>query len=228
MANPTVYDIARNVDAERFGLSTTYPGRWDLSRSQRDYLLTRRIYNRGGGTPRIIVLHIQEGNTPGSLSHWVSGMDRSGNPIAASATVLANRDGTLLRCIPEIHGPWTNGDVQSPTPKGQAAVAQWGRDPNTYTLSIEAEGYPVQEATESQLSAIVWQCREWMRQYGIAVGDVYRHSDFNSVTRIQCPGAYYDNVIAALQNPDEAPEKFPLGLPFSESVARTLFRSVSF
>jgi hypothetical protein len=51
---PTVYDIRTNVDAERFQLSTTQAGRWDPNRSERDYLLTRRIANRGGATPKII------------------------------------------------------------------------------------------------------------------------------------------------------------------------------
>ena len=44
---PTIYDIRTNADAQRFGLSTTQAGRWDLNRSERDYLVTRRIAGRG-------------------------------------------------------------------------------------------------------------------------------------------------------------------------------------
>jgi hypothetical protein len=207
---PTVYDIRTNADAERFQISTTQAGRWDPNRSERDYLLTRRIAGRGGATPKIIVLHIQQGGTPGSLDSWINGINDDGSPRAASSTVMVQKDGSILRVIPEEHGPWTNGRVQQPTPKGQNIVATFGRDPNAYTLSIEAEGQWQDEMLPEQLDAVVWQLEQWMRQYGIPLERVVRHADFDQVDRPFCPGRYYNQIMARLM-PD-----FPFE-PFGES-----------
>jgi hypothetical protein len=209
---PTIYDIQKNADAERFQLSTTRAGKWDPNRSERDYLLTRRILRRGGATPKIIVLHIQQGGTIGSLNEWVNGKRPDGTAKRASSTVMVQKDGSILRVIPEEHGPWTNGPVQQATPKGQDIVATFGRDPNAYTLSIEAEGQPKDEMLPEQLDAVLWQVEQWMRQYGIPLERVVRHADFDQVNRDFCPGRYYDQVMARLM-PD-----FPFE-PFGESRA---------
>jgi len=195
---PTIYDIRTNADAERFLISTTQPGQWDSNRSERDYLLTRRIENRNGTRPQIIVLHIQQGATPGSLDSWVNGRNDDGSPRAASATVTAQKDGSILRVIPEEHGPWTNGRVQHPTPKGQEIISTYGRDPNAYTLSIEAEGQSRDEMLPEQLDSIIWQLEQWMRQYSIPLERVVRHADFDQVDRPFCPGRYYEQIMARL------------------------------
>ena len=195
---PTIYDIRTNADAERFRLSTTYPGRWDPNRSERDYLLTRRIAGRGGARPQIIVLHIQQGGTVGSLDSWVNGKNDDGTARGASSTVTVQKDGSILRVIPEEHGPWTNGRLRHPTPKGEEIVATFGRDPNAYTLSIEAEGQSEDEMLPEQLDAVLWQIEEWMRQYSIPLERVVRHADFDQVERGFCPGRYYDQVMARL------------------------------
>src|SRR4051812_34391333 len=101
LATPTIYDLA--TDHDRFAISA----------AERDILLEHRFEWRKDwdaditGKPTDIVLHIQDGETNGSLDWWLSRQ--------ASSTMLANRDGSLLRCIPEQHGPWTNGDVNTPT-----------------------------------------------------------------------------------------------------------------
>lgn len=195
---PTVYDIRANADAERFQLSTTQPGMNDPNRSERDYMLTRRIANRGGATPQIVVLHIQQGSTPGSLDSWVNGRRSDGRPRAASSTVTVQKDGSILRVIPEEHGPWTNGRVQQPTSKGLELIGTFGRDPNEYTLSIEAEGQSQDEMLPEQLDTVVWQVEQWMREYGIPLERVVRHADFDQVDRPFCPGRYYDQVMARL------------------------------
>jgi hypothetical protein len=50
-----------------------------------------------------------DGTTNGSLAYWAS------NAVDASSTVMIQKDGSILKIIPEQHGPWTNGDVISPT-----------------------------------------------------------------------------------------------------------------
>src|SRR6266498_3518654 len=115
-----------------YNLATDY-ARYGLEKWQADEILTHRFYQRKDaplvGKPAFIVLHIQDGTTPGSLSYWVN--------VQASSTVMANRDGSILKIIPEVQGPWTNGDVMSPTWQANEIIAKGG-NPNIWTLSIEA------------------------------------------------------------------------------------------
>ena len=202
MATPTIFDIQNDADATLFGLSTTKPTRNSDGVPARDFLLSSRFPNRNGANPRFIVLHIQEGNTRGSLEHWTAGrVFREGveteEPIQASSTVMAQKDGSILRVIPEEHGPWTNGDVNNPTEQS-APLRALGGNPNIWSLSIEAEGMPHERMSDAQCSAVVWQCRQWMDRFGIPVENVLPHSSINSVTRAECPGDYYARVIGEL------------------------------
>src|SRR5687768_1088828 len=99
MTTPRIYDIANDAHAAMFGLQP-----WE-----RDAMLTKCFKGRAGGRVEGIVYHIQAGTTRGSLDWWVHGPG-----VQASSTVLIQQDGSLLRCIPEKDGPWTNGDVRSP------------------------------------------------------------------------------------------------------------------
>jgi hypothetical protein len=183
---PQIYDIRRAADAAHFGLAL----------DERDRLLSKHYPNRRGSTPRIIVLHIQQGWTRGSLDHHA-------NVVRASANIYANQDGSLVRGIADEDGPWTNGDTIWMNERGKAITDQFGPDPNFYTLSIEAEGISGTELSQEQIDAIVWQVRQWMREYDIPLSRVVRHADFNShpddrITRDFCPGSYYERVIRIL------------------------------
>ena len=187
---PVIVDLRRNGDAGRFGLD---PG-------ERDYLLGRCYPNRQGRRPELIGFHIQEGHTAGSLDHWVNGRDWQGNPIAASSTVLVTKQGEIVRCIDESDGPWTNGDLQSPTARGVELTNRWGRDLNPISLTIEAEGLPNEVMPEPELRAIVWQARDWMRRFPwIGADRCFRHADINQVDRPHCPGPYFERVMARLE-----------------------------
>lgn len=181
--------------------------RYGLTQAQANKIAGHRFTNRNGYKPLAIVLHIQEGTNSSSLSWWASGN------ADASSSVMVGRDGSVLSIIPPEHGPWTNGDVKSPSVKGQALLNRInGANPNVVTLSIEAEGYYQQEATDKQLQAICWQVAEWMIKYDLTSTNLYRHADINSVTRANCPGAYYDNVEAALKGTSVSRPTFS-GLP---------------
>jgi hypothetical protein len=158
-------------------------------------MLSRCIPNRGGGEPKFIVLHIQEGRTSGSLEHWVAGRKNDGDPITASSTVMIQKDGSVLKVIPEEHGPWTNGDIKRPT--AQSKKLRDLGDPNKWSLTIEAEGSPDDAMPDAQFKAIVWQVYDWMARYNIPLKNILPHSSINSVTRSHCPGPYYRRVIAA-------------------------------
>lgn len=177
---PTIYDLRNNADAARYSLTP----------AERDRLLLK-CSTRSGTAPKVIVLHIQDGVTAGSLDWWA-------NNVNASATVLANKDGSIVNCIDPASAPWTTGDVESPTAVGQRVINSFGPAPNLYSLTIEAEGRPADAMPQAQLNAICWQVTEWMNRYSIPLMNVVRHSDFNTVDRSYCPGQYADRVIATL------------------------------
>ncbi len=178
---PVIYDIARDADAARYSLTP----------AERDRLLKKCIPNRNGKQPKVVVLHIQDGVTAGSLDWWA-------NNAQASSTVLINKDGSIVRCIPEQHGPWTNGDVSEPSAVGQRVVNSFGPYPNEYSLTAEVEGRPNDTMPEAQFQTICWQVWDWMDRHKIDRSNVIRHADLNSVTRSFCPGPYYTRVMAAI------------------------------
>jgi hypothetical protein len=169
---PVIYDLA--TDYARYG----------ISEAQVAEILTHRFYKRWGGgvqgAPWEIVLHIQDGRTVGSLIHW--------SGVQASSTVMIQRDGSILKVIPEEHGPWTNGDVCNPLPEVADLLAKGG-NPNIWSLTIEAEGTPWEALTAVQLDSVEWQVRQWMQTYSIPKERVDRHRHINSCSRWNCPGA---------------------------------------
>lgn len=172
---PTIYSLA--TDYARFG----------LTRQQANKIIGNRFEDRQGGDPRYIVNHIQDGTTPGSLNWWATGAG-----VQASSTVMANRDGSILRIIPEEHGPWTNGDTCNPTAKS-AGLRALGGNPNNWTLTLEAEGTPGITAvsyTAEQEESICWQCAEWIAGYDLGKAEevVISHASINFCDRERCPG----------------------------------------
>lgn len=162
--------------------------------------VNRRYIGRFGMSPKIIVLHIQEGYNWGSWQHF--------HVVSASSTVLIGRNGAIWRLVPESDGPWTNGDVASPTAIGWEVINKFGPDPNPYSLTIETEGFTGDPAPEAQLQAIVWQIHTWMKTYNIPLRYVIRHADINSVTRPRCPGdALYNEVINRLKSINDVPSE---------------------
>jgi N-acetylmuramoyl-L-alanine amidase len=216
MADPKVWDLAEDAAAARYALSPT----------ERDRLLAKCYRNRG--QPKIVVLHIQQGITPGSL-------DWHANKVSASATVYANRDGSLVYAIREKDAPWTNGDDIAPTRRGADVVRRFGGDPNVYSLTIEAEGYTGDVMPAAQVAGIVWQVKRWQAAYQIPTDLVIKHADFNSsedpnLTRKFCPGPYYERVIEALGGGADQPDP-GAGVTYpphmDRGIARRLFGKVT-
>jgi hypothetical protein len=159
----------------------------------------RRYVGRYGMSPKIIVIHIQEGNNWGSWQHFHS--------VTASSTVFVGKNGDIWRLVPESDAPWTNGDVMSPTAKGREIINKWGADPNFYTLSIETEGYTGEfPKSEAQMNSVVWQVKQWQALYNIDKYYIVRHADLNQVTRPNCPGdAYFEELMRRLDAAAPAP-----------------------
>lgn len=217
VAAPAIYDIGVDADAARFGLQPweqdTLLGRCFPGRRQS----TAR--GRVQGAPAYIVCHIQEGSTIGSLEHFVHGRYADGSKVQASCTVTIQRDGSVLRVIPERDGPWTNGAVRNPTARGRALIARGG-NPNLWTLSIEMEGRHNGAITEAQMRSAEWWIRGAARRHGIPLDrdHILRHADIDQVQRAHCPGLYFEPLIARLTAVPDAkapPSRYGQVVPFA-------------
>ena len=137
-----------------------------------------RYHERNWAGVQAFVVHVQDGNSNGTQMHF--------RTVLASSTVLIDKDGTIRRLVPESKAPWTNGDVKNPDAQVRALMNAYGSDPNTWTLTIECEGYSGGlPYTEAQYQSILWQLRDWRKRYGNK--PVLAHRQINSVTRANCP-----------------------------------------
>lgn len=137
-----------------------------------------RYHSRRGISPKIIVIHVQEGSNWGSWQHF--------HAVKASSTVLISKLGDIWNLVHKTLAPWTNGDVNRPSYFMQTIMNRWGWDPNTFTLSIEREGYS-RERFAAQDKSIVWQVWQWMEEFDIEAIFIVGHYEINSVTRPNCP-----------------------------------------
>lgn len=168
-----------------------------------------RYHNRNWAGIQGIVVHVQEGWNNGTKQHF--------RVVKASSTVLISRTGLIERLVPEDKAPWTNGDVNRPDSQIRALMNKYGPDPNTWTLTIECEGFTNGlPYSEEQYQSILWQIREWRRKYGLI--PVLAHRQINSVSRANCPeppgGKFLPRLyadIASGDTPAPTPAKFKQG-----------------
>jgi hypothetical protein len=194
---PTIYDLRVNADAGRFGLSP----------AQRDAILAKRIPGRNGKAIQAIGLHVQWGWTKGSLDHWLT--------VSASSTVMVQQDGSVLRVIPEEHGPWTQGEVRNPDARARKLFDRFGWDSNVYSLTIEAEDGQTERINAAQEKSIAWLIRDWQARYPQLAGAdwedrILGHYEIDAVNRARC-GRYRDAMVASLRGgtvpaPDPTPQ----------------------
>jgi hypothetical protein len=190
MAKPVIYDLRNDADAKRFGLTP----------DQRDQYMEGCFRDRSGARPRAIFCHVQEGTTRSSLK-WA--IEKPGSQNSYSYTV--QMDGSILTCIPERHGPWTNGAVRKPKAKAKKLL-DLGGNPNLYAISIEVEGYSTGEHPDVQIESVIWLVRDISRRHTIQIlgddsaGDwLFEHADVDTVERSTCAGWYYDVVQKAIR-----------------------------
>ncbi|MFT4039512.1 MAG: hypothetical protein QM692_15095 [Thermomicrobiales bacterium] len=201
---PVIYDLSNSAHAARFGLSP----------AQASTIRAKKITNRNGrGDDAIegIGLHVQDGYTTGSLEHWLG--------VSASSTVMVQQDGSLLRVIPDVDGPWTQGDVNSPDARARKLLDRYGWDPNVWSLTIEAEDARTGKINAAQERTIAWQIRQWQTKYPkLAQADwadrILGHYEINAVSRATC-GRYRDAMVASLAGGGPALPNVPVyqGLP---------------
>jgi hypothetical protein len=184
---PPIYTLSR--DYARFG----------LTKQQAETLRAFCFANRSGQGVLRLLLHVQEGNTPGSLGWWLDGYV-NGQKVQASATVMAQQDGSLLEVIDPDDGPWTNGDTCSPNAWGQRFLAECqGGNPNLFTESCEVEGFWNGAHSNEQLDAVAWWVQSRMAKRGLTRDDVGRHGWLNACSRANCCGdVIWNGVMARL------------------------------
>lgn len=146
--------------------------------AQDGYPAVTRFHSRNWAGVQAFVLHVQEGYNWGSWQHF--------HKVKASSTVMIARNGDIWRLVPEDKAPWTNGDVKNPDAQVRALMNKYGPDPNTWSLTIEFEGFTGNlPYTEEQYQSGLWQLREWKRKYGDK--PLLRHGQINAVDRYFCP-----------------------------------------
>lgn len=172
--------MATTVPAIIHGYTPTIIDKY-LDVAQNGYPAVIRYHDRGGMQPRAIFLHVQQGSNYGSWT-WF-------HQVKASATVEIGKNGDIWRLVHEAKAPWTNGDVQGPNQTATALMNRYGWDPNTWTLSIENEGFSGGlPYTDNQFKSIIWQVWTWLTKYpSIEAIHVLGHYTVNSVTRSDCP-----------------------------------------
>lgn len=145
------------------------------------------------GRIEVLVPHIQDGWTRGSLSWWANGPG-----VQASSNIITQQDGTLLNIIPAKHGPWTNGRISRPNAKGLTVVTRGG-NANIWSWTCEAEGTPSTAFTPQQWETILWAFDDQLKKnpHLDPRKDIMGHYAFDSTDRSRC-GVYDERLIAEL------------------------------
>jgi hypothetical protein len=168
--------------------------------AQDGYPAVTRFHNRNWAGVQAFVIHVQEGVNRGSWQHF--------HTVTASSTVLIGKNGDIWRLVPEDKAPWTNGDVKNPDAEVRALMAKYGSDPNTWSLTIECEGFTGNlPYTEEQYQSILWQLREWKKTYGDK--PILRHGQINAVDRAYCPEKPGGPLMTRLEKDLAAPTPAP-------------------
>lgn len=139
---------------------------------------------------RCVVWHITDGDLAPSLD-WLTtpGSDASSNDVIS-------REGVIYNLVAGDDTPWTNGPVQDPN-MDRAIVRQAvaaGINPNRWSYTIECVGRSTAGApgalTSFQAATLIGRTAQACVNYRLSCDreHILRHSDWDSVTRANCPG----------------------------------------
>ena len=164
--------------------------------------LTNGAYwpGRNGRSVKAVCLHIAEG----PLSAVYPWFNRAG--AQQSAHFCIGRDGTIEQYVSILDSAWANGKVASPTWVGLIN----GVNPNTYTISIEHEGYWNEARPQAMDDALI-RLLKWLQVQAIWTDgakprwtphvNLIGHGEIDSLSRAHCPGPHVNfSAIAAAAN----------------------------
>ncbi len=113
---------------------------------------------RNGTVPDVIVIHIAEGNKAAVDSTF---LNSSSDP--KSAHFLVCKDGIIQQFVSTIDTAYGNGVVDNPI--SEIVLNRPGINPNSYTISIEHEGFSIADITELQynntIQLVRFLCKKW-------------------------------------------------------------------
>lgn len=138
---------------------------------------------RGGASPEIIVLHVQEGTNDLPSFFRSSGDD---------STIWCKQDGTLVRMEQDTDSAWTNGYMTEPidhaNPHIQSLVNRGVTNSNNYSLTVEHQGYAANQFTDAAIEATAKMCAYWMSKYGWTDVDTRIVGHYQIGEHKNCPG----------------------------------------
>jgi len=134
---------------------------------------------RKGHKPEIICLHIGDGTKEQIYSEFLN--------AEKSSHYCVNKDGSVWQFVLDENTAWTNGDIKAPT--SEVVISKGKLNPNTYSLSIEHEGYGHTDINAIQYNTTIQLVKELCQKWNIPINRKYiiGHREINSVTKT-CPG----------------------------------------
>lgn len=153
---------------------------------------------RSGHIPSLVVLHIMAGTLKGTDA-WFA------NPASqVSAHYGIGQGGECHQYVDERNTAWANGRVANPTSK---IVKKLGGNPNTYTISIEHEGYDLSKQPQKEIEASAVLVRDICSRWGIPIDrdHVVGHYEIYSL-KPNCPAKdkkIIDKIIKLANNDNE-------------------------
>ena len=134
---------------------------------------------RKGHKPEIICLHIGDGTKKQIYSEFLN--------AEKSSHYCVNKDGSVWQFVLDENTAWTNGDIKAPT--SEVVISKGKLNPNTYSLSIEHEGYGHTDINAIQYNTTIQLVKELCQKWNIPINRKYiiGHREINSVTKT-CPG----------------------------------------
>ena len=142
---------------------------WGYPRGNKSYI--KRI---------AIVDHIMDGSMVGTRSKFLNAT------ALASAHIGVSRKGEYEQYVDFDNAAWAHGKVNKPS----WSLLIPNINPNTYTISVEHEGYSGEPLTEEQYYATLWLHKVLCAAYDIVPGPdtIIGHCRIDSVNRANCPG----------------------------------------
>lgn len=148
---------------------------------------------RYGYNSEIIVVHIMAGSLS-ATDNWFADTNSQ-----VSSHYGVGENGEVHQYVDEANSAWTNGIVNQPTSK--VVKSRLGVNPNYYSLTIENEGYDMNEASEIHLSTLVDLIRSLADKYKIPLDrdHILGHQEIDGIKKPNCPShdrTFMDRLVA--------------------------------
>ena len=130
--------------------------------------------------PDVIVIHIAEGSKASVISTF---QDPS---VQKSSHFLVCQDGSIVQFVSTANTAYGNGIVDNPV--SELVLQRAGNNPNSFSISIEHEGFSTQDATSAQYDATTKLIKFLSAKWNIPLDrtHIIRHQEIEAAK--VCPG----------------------------------------